>query len=338
MITIFTGAGASRPLGFPTTAEFFENDDGKALQKDPVYAQVRDYLNTSRKEKKVLLDVEDVLKLVSPFADLAKTDTGKFLLQHLGGNWIAHIPDFEKDTKDACFKHYGKTLQREQVQKLYLPLLKSFSWHDERVSIFTTNYDRVTDELLDIAEAEEIACYDGFKGRGAWAPQGYSKLKTPSLGIYRLHGSLGWVKEGNIIKNSRDYSLRAPGYAEHLLIYPGFKGNPERGDEEVFRFPHEQLKRELGETSRLLVIGFSFRDPHLNEMFRDALADNQNLIMVVWNPCEWPENPDLFLPQLKERFGERIVHLKANFGDDNALEKLKGMASHNISGTVGCLR
>ena len=40
MITIFTGAGASKALGFPTTAEFFTTGNGKALQEDVVYKNV----------------------------------------------------------------------------------------------------------------------------------------------------------------------------------------------------------------------------------------------------------------------------------------------------------
>ena len=147
-------------------------------------------------------------------------------------------------------------------------------------------------------------------------------IKSAGLAIYRLHGSMSWIENGDRIVNTRDYSLRARGHAGHLIIYPGFKGNPERDGHSAFRFAHTTLRGELGETSVVLVIGFSFRDPHINDIFRDALKTNQNLRVVVWNP-QWPEGPDVGLAELKQGNEKRIVHLKTGFGDAAALAQLK---------------
>jgi SIR2-like protein len=316
MITIFSGAGASKALNYPTTAEFFTLGKGSALREDPVYKNVSAHL------KKQPIDVEDVLRLLSPFAILEKTPTGKFLLPYLSNNWIQTVPAFVRKTNEVCFDHYGRRPREQEVKKLYLPLLEFCRWGKERISIFTTNYDPVTDVLMEISEGSGIACHDGFNRFGMWDSGGYSELKLSGLAIYRLHGSMSWIEQDGNIRNTRDYSRRSPGYAEHLIIYPGFKGNLELEGHSAFRFAHTALKNELGETSVVVMIGFSFRDPYLNEIFRQALTTNQNLRLIVWNPI-WPEGSDVGLTELKQEYNARIMHLKFPFGDDRAIGQLQ---------------
>jgi hypothetical protein len=315
MITIFTGAGASRSLEYPTTSEFFTSGTGADLMGDPVYKQ------TARHLQKQQLDVEDVLRLLYPFADLYSTPTGKFIFPHIRNRWIEQIPEFVAKTNKACFDHYGRLPQEQDVKRLYLPALDRCGWKQERVTLFTTNYDPVTDVLMEIAESSGIPSHDGFNRFGTWDSGGYSRLKAGGLAIYRLHGSMSWVESDGRIRNTRDYSQRAPGYAEHLIIYPGFKGNPEQEGHSAYRFAHTALRKELGETSAVLTIGFSFRDPHLNDIFREALTTNQRLTLIVWNPI-WPEGSDVGLAELKQEFESRIKHLSALFGADDALGQL----------------
>jgi len=316
MITVFTGAGASKALNYPTTEEFFTTGNGKALQRDTVYKQVSQHL------QKTTLDVEDFLRLLSPFADLETTPTGTFILSSLKGNsWVQTIPTFVQQTKELCFEHYWRAPQEHDVRQLYLPLLEACHWKKERVNLFTTNYDPVTDFLMRVAKVLGIACYDGFDGLGDWDSGGYSNLNSPALAIHRLHGSMSWVQRDRKITNTRDYSLRAHGYAEHLIIYPGFKGDPEKQGHPIFRFAHETLRGELEKSSYLVIIGFSFRDPHLNDIFFQALTSNHNLTMIVWNPI-WPEGPDVGLTGLKQYSDKQIIHLDAKFGDEEAIAQL----------------
>lgn len=318
MITLFTGAGASKALKFPTTAEFFAKAGGQALQKNVVYREVLHYL------KKNILDVEDVLRLLAPLPSFEETPTGKLIRKVLDASWIAQVPDFVKSTNKLCFEHYAALPKEHEVKELYLPILELCNWKTDRVSLFTTNYDPVTDVLMEIAESLEAPCHDGFDRFGVWDSGGYSNLKSSGLAIHRLHGSMSWVEQEGKIRNTRDYSPRTPGYAEHLIIYPGFKGNLEKEGPSALRFAHTALRNELGESSAVILVGFSFRDPHLNDIFREALTTNQKLMMVVWNPV-WPEGSDVGLAELKQEFEKRIVHLAASFGEDGAVAKLQDL-------------
>lgn len=315
MITVFTGAGASKPLGYPTTAEFFASGTAKDLCASPVYRAVAKHL------KKNDLDVEDILRLLYPIAALHSTPTGDLIFRHLGGNWVGDIPGFVTNTNNACFDHYGRLPTESDVRSIYTPLLKFADWTNQRVSLFTTNYDPVTDVLMEIADAAGLPCHDGFNRLGAWDSGSYSSLKARGLAIYRLHGSMSWIESDAKIRNTRDYSRRVSSQSEHLIIYPGFKGNPEQEGNPAFRFAHTALRKDLGESTIALIIGFSFRDPHLNGIFRDALDTNQKLTLVVWNPT-WPEGPDVGLSELAQSFENRVKHLACKFGDESAYATL----------------
>lgn len=308
MITLFTGAGASKALGFPTTSEFFSVDSGKSLQGEAVYKSVRAFL------KKELVDVEDALRLLYPYVDLIETPTGKLIDPYISNLWIERIPQFVKLTNELCFDHYGRIPSEREVSSCYIPLLDYCNWSSQRVSLFTTNYDPVTDVLMEAAEAQGVPSHDGFNRFGAWDSGGYSVVRSKGLAVHRLHGSMSWIEKGGRIRNTRDYSKRAPGYAEHLIIYPGFKGNPEVEGHAAFRFAHTALRKELAESSVVIAIGFSFRDPHLNEIFRDSMNSNGRLRLVVWNPV-WPDGQEVGLEEIKQDFSERVVHLNRPFGD-----------------------
>ena len=126
--TIFTGAGASKALGYPTTSEFFQ---GTNLTDHEVYKHARAYLKQSP------VDVEDILRLLAPFSELDGTPTGEFLRPHWGGHWVSKIPHFVRQTNDQCFDHYGRLPGDTEVGQAYQALLEAADWTERRVSLFT---------------------------------------------------------------------------------------------------------------------------------------------------------------------------------------------------------
>ena len=316
MITLFTGAGASRPFGYPTTPEFFSGKSATTLHlvKHKVYQNLKTHFAQGT------LDVEDVLRTLQPFADLKDIPTGKFLFPHFQGRWYQEIPSFITLVNRACFELYGRTPARGEVDKVYRPVLDRLGWGAERVNLFTTNYDPVTDQLLRIADESGVNCTDGFTRFGIMNSKEYSEI-VAGLSIYRLHGSMSWIEKDGEVQNSRDCDQRARGLSSHLLIYPGFKGNPEENRNSPFAFAHSALRSSLQRSRFGFVTGFSFRDPHLNEIFDEALRENKRFKLVIWNP-EFPVGPETGATKLKERFSEQVLHLPYKFGSDEAIHEL----------------
>lgn len=312
-ITILTGAGASKPLGYPMTTEFFP----PASQFDKGQQEVWKHLTAYFAES--VLDVEDVLSLVQPVETFLESRPGEFFGRAVGGPWKTQVRSFARYARERCFELYGALPDSKDVEKIYEPLLQLCRWESQGISLFTTNYDPVTDKILDLADLRNIRAYDGFKARGQWDPAGYREKRT-GLDVYRLHGSMSWIRQQDTIQNTRDYSLRR-GETEYLLIYPGYKGNPESSGEEAYALPHKMLRSDLEESQFFVVIGFSFRDKHLNQVISDSLAKNSKLRLVVVNP-DWPEAAVRWSTKYSASDPERVIHISSKFGEDETIQAL----------------
>ncbi len=313
--TLLTGAGASRPLGYPTTIEFFPSDAGGPSSE---------ILQLLKQEAGNPLDVEEALAILQPIIDFSETRAGHFLKLKRPGDWWEQIESFTTYTRERCFELYGTQPDPAQVRELYEPLLRTVSADKQPVALFTTNYDPVTDELMGLAQLLRFPTYDGFDRTGWWHPSGYGASES-GLDIYRLHGSMSWVMQGNRIKNTRDYSLRR-GKTEHLLIYPGYKGDPASGAHDVYAYAHKAFRDTLLASDVLIAIGFSFRDEHINQAVANALKKNDKLRLVILNP-EWPEGVQSVVGGSAEELDSRVVPVRGLFGESAVIEEIQAALS-----------
>jgi hypothetical protein len=67
-LVIFTGAGASKPLGYPVTKEFFAGES-----EVPIYKWLKGMYNTEE------LDVEIALDTLNEVKEFSESDGGRFL-------------------------------------------------------------------------------------------------------------------------------------------------------------------------------------------------------------------------------------------------------------------
>ncbi|MBI4481754.1 MAG: hypothetical protein HY652_02575 [Acidobacteria bacterium] len=223
MAVLFTGAGASKPFGYPTTKEFFTQEfRGNLGELNNLFGWVANFCGSQPET----VDVEAVLALLEPIQDFLQTPAGSFLAQRIDDNWAQAIPQLVQRVKDACFSQYGTPPKLEDVHRIYEPQLENLFWKRSCIPLFTTNYDPVTDYLLKFADKRGMPAFDGFNSRGEWDPSGYGKEKS-GLEIYHLHGSLSWFRDGEAVKNLRVHGQIKGRESDHLLIYPGFKGNAE---------------------------------------------------------------------------------------------------------------
>jgi hypothetical protein len=323
---IFTGAGASKPLGYPTTTEFFPDQFSANNNHIEVLNATKNLLNAD------LVDIEDALSILEQADNFLNTRAGALVSKRLGNSWDVKIRDFTRYCRERCFELYGRMPTIDQVDELYSPLLTTVKWNTEDVSLFTTNYDPVTDFLLEIASEDMIEAYDGFGGYvGRWLPHKHeSSGKAAMFRIYRLHGSMSWVDRDGRIINTRDYKLRSGGHADHLIIYPGYKGDPNTPEtHEVYRYPCKQLNEQLNTATTLIVIGFSFRDAYLNNVFAKAMKNNDQLSMLIVNP-EYPPGLDNSIDHLKKSHKNRVIHIAGKFGDIKVDDKIRD-AFNNLS-------
>ena len=214
-----------------------------------------------------------------------------------------------------------------ETHKTFLHRLSRRRVRDQRLKVFTTNYDlcfeRAASELGGVA-------LDGFSFSvpRRYDPRffNYDIIRRPRSGddsgsylegvflLYKLHGSVNWARAGDTILEKEQ-----PEPDEACLIYPaGGKY------QQSFVQPHlESMAQYLAAVREpntcVLVVGFGFNDYHLAEPLLAAAKTNPHLRLIVVDPMskENENNGNRYWRQffaLSHR-GEDVSFVNATFQD-----------------------
>lgn len=141
---------------------------------------------------------------------------------------------------------------------------------DFPIEIFTPNYDLLAEQAL---EDLRVPYFDGFLGARYpfFDPYAVEFDTIPSrwARLWKIHGSINWRRkeDDNAIRIWRG----AIGEGEELVIHPShLKYDQSR------RLPYmalmDRLRRFLSKpSSALIIVGYSFRDQHLNDVIIEGL-------------------------------------------------------------------
>ena len=215
-----------------------------------------------------------------------------------------------------------------ETHKIFLHRLSRRRVRDQRLRVFTTNYDLCFERAA--AELGGVAL-DGFSFTTPrrYDPRffGYDIIRRPRSGddlghylegvflLYKLHGSVNWARgqEGTI------YEKDKPTPAEACLIYPA-TGKYQQS----FVQPHlESMAQYLAAVREpntcLLAVGFGFNDDHLAEPLLAAVQSNPHLRLIVADPGAQSKatNADRYWKRFSELsgLGEDVWLINASFAD-----------------------
>lgn len=148
------------------------------------------------------------------------------------------------------------------------------------VELFTTNYDLLMEEAL---EDLEVPYFDGFVGsrRSFFDLRAVEDNLIPThwSRLWKIHGSINWYQEEDDCQKKVYRSSEIKNDASHL-IYPSHLKY-----EESRKMPYlaliDQLNRFIRKKSSLLILsGYSFNDPHLNDTITNALKANPTAMVL----------------------------------------------------------
>lgn len=144
------------------------------------------------------------------------------------------------------------------------------------VEVFTTNYDLLLEQAL---EESRVPYFDGFAGsrRPFFSVRAMEEDRIPLrwVRLWKLHGSVNWYQRESygVFRSSggKPDGLRRVIHPSHLKY------------EESRRMPYlamiDRLRAFLRQPSAaLVIIGYSFRDQHLNEVISQGLQSTQSAI------------------------------------------------------------
>lgn len=272
-LVVLAGSGCSLSAGGPSMAGLW-ND---AIGEEPTDKAVE----VAGKVHHVLSDknIEAFLSRIEAFLQINEdTDVAAFL----------------NTSKQVILEKCSVFLNPEKLSahKTFLHRLSRRRVRDQRLKVFTTNYDLCFEHAA--GELGGVAM-DGFSFATPrrYDPRffSYDIIRRPRGGddlgnylegvflLYKLHGSVNWARreDGAIVEKAD------PMPEEACLIYPA------RGKyQQSFTQPHlESMAQYLAAVREpntcVLVVGFGFNDDHLAEPLLAAARSNPHLRLIIVN-------------------------------------------------------
>lgn len=210
----------------------------------------------------------------------------------------------EKIIRDACRLELDSS---NAPHKTFLDKITARKASEPRVQLFTTNYDTLFEQA---AQEGGYAVIDGFSFT---SPRTFSgryfdydivqrertRLKDEEsfvskvFHLYKMHGSLTWEKTNQGMIQQVN-STESP-----LIVYPAsdkYESSYEQPYFEMMSRFQQALRRE---NTLLIVIGFGFRDKHIQNVILEAVNQNPSFQLVVVN---YNSNERIDREELKEYF------------------------------------
>lgn len=225
-------------------------------------------------------DIEELLSYVilAEKVNLEKADRLKELREKL-----------EMEIKNNC----TLSLDKEKApHKLFLNKITARKAGDSRVQLFTTNYDTLFEQA---AQEGGFVMIDGFSFTHPRVFSGRffdydiinrerTRLKQEDsfvprvFHLYKLHGSLTWEKkDGQIVQSENP--------ERPLIIYPASNKYESSYEQPYFEMMSRFQQALRKENALLIVLGFGFRDKHIQNVILEAVNQNPSfqLVIVAYN-------------------------------------------------------
>ncbi len=211
--------------------------------------------------------------------------------QNLGGvitnikNMKGSVSSLIDQINQQVYRLYSDEPKSDEIEHNWVRLFDGVSYINRSCEVFTTNYDLVIEQALsgrDIVDIGWRGSINRYLDTDLWLPSHDRQSKGL---LTKLHGSINWSKVAERI-DIGDTGYKGS-HDRHVIIYPGFKGQPR---EEYFRNFHAHLESSLAQAKVVLFIGFAFRDEYINEIMRRSLKPDSAVCVIDPNKIDLPFN------------------------------------------------
>lgn len=272
-VVVLAGSGCSLSAGAPSMSDLWDAVVGKpATEEAKTAATTVNHDITTENIEALLSRIEASLQLNEEAALRQFLNVSKRII-------LQQCSDFLNEEKLAAHRRFLHRLSRRRAR-------------DQRLKIFTTNYDLCFERA---ASALGGIAIDGFSFTAPrrYDPRyfNYDLVRRPRSGedasylegvflLYKLHGSVSWARksDGTLLEEMK------PTPDEACLIYPA-AGKYQQS----FSQPHlESMAQYLSAVREpntcVVVAGFGFNDDHLSEPLLAAVQSNPHLRLIIVDP------------------------------------------------------
>lgn len=269
------GAGCSKCVGKPLIQELTKQVLCKADEK---LKEQFDNLKLPRNRSRTIEDLMNYLmRYREVLSSIKNVDDHSLKIEDINA-WLDYV-------KDEIVAKVGDDWERSEVHEKFLRRLCATEPKQVR-DIFCLNYDTILEASLDHIRQPYI---DGFRGtvRG-WFDAGVFDESEAKFKIFKLHGSVSWVYDDGCVRR------RTGKDGSPVVVYPS-------GDKHiqtqygVYELLMERFRKRLrvpAGNNRLIVLGYSFNDEHINKAISDAIKTHRNNLTVIAFVGRSENNPD----------------------------------------------
>jgi hypothetical protein len=310
----FFGAGASAPFGIATMKQFvidFEKFLSNNGTKDEniLYGKIKSALEKQLKRE---IDLEDIFTVIDGYINFNFERLGLLSLyffnedlsqktEILFSSYDAEVPicktlreKFQNFVREKCLipdeafgeisEVYHDFFNRFSLESTTIGIGRrhEYSWHNSWV-LFTTNYDTCLEHYW--RKVAKVRLNTGFvadEATNTWVlnPNRFYE-EGQSVRFFKLHGSISWQIEpdGTVTEEQTvlGRSLVGRKFVREMMIYPVQQ-------KELYLEPHVsmlvQLNQQLKNKSNWIIIGYSFNDPVIREIFLRNSNGKKKIILV----------------------------------------------------------
>lgn len=313
-ITVFLGAGASKPLGKLLMGEFinhlrtkpeFSGDElfeaivAEESDLEFLFEELDEWI-----EKGYFAGREGVSPkgIESPSASIGSTPPS-WLPRVRGRSFeafrgdlrglIDRASELRSQLRREVFLAYRGIEDRRSVAGPFKPVFDFVSAKTGQAPplvVFTTNYDPCIETFKELSEGQ-YALRDGFahdenSSAYVWDRDCFDNFKpspnAKDIVLFKIHGSTNWTKAGRrIVKSPAQVYVEDDSAHENVLIYPAKK---KVAIEEPFFTGYDYFQKCMEKCLFCIVIGYSFRDYDALTKLMSAARDNEKLKLVFLDP------------------------------------------------------
>lgn len=336
-LTFFFGAGASRPFGIPTMTEMTEEFASKlkqsgTIKQNQIYSEIVNCLTKDLGNKVDLEAIFSVIEGLKAYQDPTKRGmlVGEFPLylswKNFGNSLLQHVStdlneleglefEFRKFIRERCIfrgdRNNLKKVYTDFFTRLQGKILNTTArttgevqfHYDYSWSLFTTNYDACLEIFFrGIAGIKIDTVIPNIQDMNLGTLQ--LLQHQGKLRLIKLHGSTRWLvrKTGQVDEKEYDldesYKIASDSvYTGEIVMYP-------LSQKLLYVYPYIPLffllNYVLRDSKVCVVIGYSFRDPVIRNIFSNYISKSDLKIILV-------------LPDATKITGELFPDQKQNF-------------------------
>lgn len=213
------------------------------------------------------------------------------------------------ETAESMIRVLVNIVWIDQAESIaYMMPLVSLLGAQRRLTIATLNYDNSIELLAQSASVPCTTGIDEWSRTGSFAPTG------DGIFLIKLHGSIDWALDRDkhledrpmphsIIRQVDAEEIKKPRFRPGVIFGQRNKLTAEGPFLDLLR----AFQQELSRSDILTVVGYSFRDDHVNEYISQWLNQSRERKMRIINP-HFDRSPSPYAGQLS-RFGGTQVEI-----------------------------